>query len=499
MSASGDAVCGVDVGSQGACLSIFTADGDRLATVTRAYDVRYPRPGWAEQDTAVWEEALAVGFRELAAAVDLARVRAVSFASQLDGLVCVDESGNALRPAIIWLDRRANTLCRDVSQGISAEEWYERSGCNLDGSHVAAKIAWFARNHPDEDARTGRYLLPGAYLVRLACGADAVDPSNASSTMALAPETATWDERLLEAFEIDAARLPPVVPADEPVGTVRPEFAAACGLDPDTVVVCGCGDEMGATLGAGLVEPGFVCDVLGTAEPVCAVADRALRESSHVAECHPHAVPGRWLLENPGWASGATYRWFRDELARAARYDELNRLAASAPAGSDGLVFLPWMGGAMTPRWDADARGSWYGLTPAHGRAHLCRAVLEGSAYALRDVVEAIEAAGLPCERIVCVGGGARSRLIRQLRADVTGKPVGWSEDVETTSRGAAMLAAAGAGLHGSVVTASERMSRLAPDIQEPDGEARAACEAGYARYRRLFELLEPGFPELAT
>lgn len=498
MTEAADAVCGIDVGSQGACLSVFTADGERLATTNQAYDVEYPRPGWAEQDPAAWTTALARGLQALGASMDLDRVAAVSFASQLDGLVCVDEGGKPFGRAIIWLDRRADPICREVASRISPEVWYERSGCNLDGSHVAAKIAWVARNRPDDDERTARYLLPGAFLLRHVCGADAIDPTNASSTMALDPDTGSWDEELLAAFEIDPARLPPVVPSESVVGEIGESFAAETGLRRGTVVVCGCGDEMGATLGAGLCEPGAVCDVLGTAEPVCAVADSPLREPTRVAECHPHAAPGRWLLENPGWASGASYRWFRDELGGPDGYEELNELAASAPAGSDGLVFLPWMGGAMAPVWDADARGAWYGLTPAHGRAHLCRALLEGSAYAFRDVVEAVEGAGLGCERIVCVAGGARAALVRQLRADVTGIPVAWSEDVETTARGAAMLAAVGAGLHESVAAAAGAMSRLASEWHEPDASQAELYHAGYARYRQLFELLSPGFAELA-
>jgi len=156
------------------------------------------------------------------------------------------------------------------------------------------------------------------------------------------------------------------------------------------------------------------------------------------------------------------------------------------------------MGGAMAPRWDADARGGWYGLTPAHHRAHLCRSLLEGSAYALRDVIDAIRGAGLGVERIVCVAGGARSTLVRQLRADVTGVPVGWSEDVETTARGAAMLAAVGAGFHDDVASAASAMSRPASDAHEPNDEARAQLEDGYRRYRRLFESLSPAFADLA-
>jgi sugar (pentulose or hexulose) kinase len=315
--------------------------------------------------------------------------------------------------------------------------------------------------------------------------------------MALDPDRLDWDGELLEAFGVAKGKLPPVVASDEPVGKVTPAFASATGLAPDTLVVCGCGDEMGATLGAGVAEPGAVCDVLGTAEPVCAVTERPLRDPTRVTECHPHAAPGRWLLENPGWASGAAYRWFRDELG-GADYEELNRLAASAPAGSDGLVFLPWMGGAMAPVWDADARGGWYGLTPAHGRAHLCRALLEGSVHAFRDVVEAIRAAGLVTERIVCVAGGARSPLVRQMRADATGLSVGWSEDVETTARGAAMLAAAGAGFHEGVDAAAAAMARPAAETHTPDPADAELLDGGYRRYRRLFDALAPAFEELA-
>ncbi|HEV8154595.1 MAG TPA: FGGY family carbohydrate kinase, partial [Gaiellales bacterium] len=339
-------VCGIDVGSQGSCLSVFDAAGERLATTYQPHPLRYPRPGWVEQDPRDWRAALVNGFRDLAARVNLRRVRAISFGSQLDGLVCVDRNAQPVGPAIIWMDRRADPLCRQAEARVDADEWYRRSGCNLDGSHVAAKLAWVAQERPDDHARTARALLPGSYMVRVACGADAVDRSNASSTMLLDPDTGSWDTTLLDAFGIDAGLLPPVVSADEVLGTVSSGFADATGLSEKTLVICGCGDEMAATLGAGLAEPGAVCDVLGTAEPVCAVSDRPLRDPGRVTECHPHAAPGRWLLENPGWASGANYRWFRDELGGGSDYEALNQAAEAVPAASEGLVFLPWMGGA---------------------------------------------------------------------------------------------------------------------------------------------------------
>jgi xylulokinase len=164
-----DLVCGIDVGSQGSCLAVFDAAGERLATSYQAHTLSYPRPGWAEQDPRDWRAAVVNGFRDLSARVNLRRVRAVSFGSQLDGLVCVDRNGQPAGPAIIWMDRRADPLCRAAEERIGPDEWYARSGCNLDGSHVAAKIGWVARERPDQDARTDRYLLPGAYMVRVAC------------------------------------------------------------------------------------------------------------------------------------------------------------------------------------------------------------------------------------------------------------------------------------------------------------------------------------------
>ena len=243
---------------------------------------------------------------------------------------------------------------------------------------------------------------------------------------------------------------------------------------------------MAATLGAGVVEPGVVCDVMGTAEPVCAVVAEPAHDPTGLVELHPHADPDTWLLENPGWLSGGAYRWFRDELGgeEAARakasgadvYELLNGLAQCAPPGAGGVTWLPALAGAMAPEWNANARAAWFGMTAAHGRAHLARALLEGNALALRDVIEAIAGAGHAPSDLVCVGGGAKGRLLLELRAHITGLPVCRPEDVETTARGAAMLAAAGAGLHSTVAEAARAMA----------GDAARARAAGRGAARGL-------------
>src|SRR5436305_4319475 len=243
---------------------------------------------------------------------------------------------------------------------------------------------------------------------------------------------------------------------------------------------------------------------MGTAEPICPATTAPALDPDGVTGLHPHADADGWLLENPGWLSGGAYRWFRDELgsveaARAAAtggdvYELLNDLAAGAPAGADGVLWVPALAGATAPEWNADARAGWFGLTAAHGRAHLARALLEGNAFALRDVLEAIRAAGQEPAELVCVAGGARGDLLRQIRADVTGLPVTRPDDVETTARGAAMLAAAGCGLYASVREAALAMAgpRLEPVL--PDPECSAVYDELYRRHRELYAALRPMF-----
>jgi xylulokinase len=261
---------------------------------------------------------------------------------------------------------------------------------------------------------------------------------------------------------------------------------------------------MAATLGAGVFAPGEVCDVVGTAEPVCAASAEPRDDPTMLVECHPHADPDAWLLENPGFVSGGNLRWWRDHFGAAevageaeGRGDAYDLLAADAeriPPGAEGLVFLPAMQGAMAPEWNGAARGVFYGLTLAHTRDHMTRAVLEGSAFGLRDILEAMRAAGLEVRRLTIVGGGAKGPLWRQIKADVTGLPVRVPESVETTATGAAILGAVGSGVHATVANAVKAFVAFRPDEHQPDPTAREAYDEAYRRYRDVYFALKPVF-----
>jgi xylulokinase len=498
-------VVGCDVGSQGTNVALYTQEGSLVASSYHPHDLSYPHPGWAEQDATEWPRAVAAGVRSVAAEIDdPSAIVALSFGSQLDGMVACDAEGVPVRPALIWMDRRAEAQAAALADKLSPADFYRLSGTNLDSSHAVFKAMWIRDREPEAFDRSTRLMPPGAYVLKEISGEVAVDPSNASSLGLLDPDTRRWSGELLEATEISAEMLPNLAPATEAVGKVTAEFADATGLAPSTVVAVGCGDEMAATLGAGVFEPGEVCDVVGTAEPVCAASDVARYDSSMLVECHPHADPEAWLLENPGFVSGGNLRWWRDGFAPLERqseaaglgdaYDLLSSEAELAPPGADGLVFLPCMQGAMAPEWNGAARGVFYGLTLAHTRGHLTRALLEGSAFALRDILEAMNAAGLDTRRLTIVGGGAKGALWRQIKADVTGLPVRVPANVETTATGAAMLAAVGGGLFPDVAAAASAFVDYEPHEHVPDPDTRGAYDDAYGRYRDVYAALKPVF-----
>jgi xylulokinase len=504
-------VIGCDVGSQGTNAALYTEDGRLVDSAYEPYDVDFPRPGWAEQSATLWDGAIRVACRRLVDGLDGGAdgVQAISFGSQLDGQVPLDAAGRPLRPCLIWMDRRAEAQARALGERLSAERFYELSGANLDSSHGVFKALWVRDEEPEVFAGARHFVTPGTYAVLSASGELAVDPSNGSSVALLDPRTREWSEELLEAAGLDRSLMVPVRPSTEPVGTVTEEFASATGLPRSTLVVVGCGDEMAATLGAGVRAEGEVCDVVGTAEPVCASSAAPHADPTMLVECHPHGDPDAWLMENPGFVSGGNLRWFRDQLGGLERevelsgggdaYDLLCREASGVPPGSDGLVFLPCMQGAMAPEWNGAARGVFFGLTLAHTRAHLMRAVLEGSAYALRDILEAMSGSGLEPRRLTIVGGGAKGPVWRQIKADVTRLPVRIPESVETTAAGAAVLAAVGAGLYPSCAEAADHFVAFRSEEHEPEPEAAAAYEEGYALYRDVYAAAKPVFEAHAT
>lgn len=475
---------GVDIGTQS--LKAVVCD-DALGVrgeASRAYEPSFPRPGWAEQDPALWEAALGPA---VAGALDEAGaapgdVAALGVAGQLDGCIPVARDGRALGPALIWMDRRAVAETADVDPDLILE----RAGVVLDATHMAAKVRWLRRHGPDGAAL---YHQPVSYLVARLTGAHVMDHGLASTTMVYDLAGRAYDEALLALFGIDRAWLPTVAEAGDPAGRLSGAGAALSGLPEGLPVAVGTGDDFSNPLGAGLAKPGRVACALGTAEVVGALSPDPVIDRGALVETHAYAG-GLYFVENPGWLSGGALTWFvkAHGLADAA---ELDRLAAEVPAGAEGLTFLPALSGATSPEWVAAARGAYYGLTPGHGAGHMARAVLEGCAFAMRDVVERLGALGVPTDALLLLGGGARSALWARIRADATGLPAEIPRHRDTSPIGAALLAAVAAGAWPDVATAARQVGEVEETV-DPDPAAKETYDQAYERYRELFECLRP-------
>ncbi len=493
-------VIGCDVGTQGLKVLLWREDGSILGVETEEFPVLYPRPAWAEQEVGHWWRAMTRAVPRLCAegGVRPEEVVAIGVDGTVDGFVPVAQGGEPLAPYILWMDRRAVQECEEIATRFSSEHLFRLTGLNVDASHTAPKILWTRANLPQVYARSWKFMPSTTYLVYLLTGEVAVDYSQASSTLLFDVVGRQWASWLLQDLGIDPALLPDVRPATDVVGHLTREAAQALGLRPETLVVVGCGDEHASCVGAGVLEPGVVADIIGTAEPVCVSAVGPVFDPSRLVETHCHAHPERWLLENPGFVSGGNYRWFRDHFyGPETSYEVLNREAEAVAPGAEGVIFLPCMMGAMAPEWNNKARGVFYGLTLAHGRGHLARAILEGAAYALRSIVESMRNAGCETAEIRAVGGGARSRLARQIRADVTGVPVVTVSTVETAALGAALLAAVGSGLGQNLQEVAQRTVRVVERV-DPDPKNRALYDQSYGAFLRIYGSLRECF-ELFT
>ena len=483
-------VVGLDVGSQSIKGCLLDPAGDVVAVANSPCAMAYAANGWAEQDPAEWRRGVAavIGGLLRKAAVDGGSVSHLGVASQVDGVVPVDRELQPRRHAITWLDRRATAQADALRDRVGADEVFAVTGLNLDASHTAPKMMWL-RDHDPEVYRGARWLMPvSGYMLGWLTGAVAQDPANASSTMLYDIVAGDWSQPLADAAGLDLALFPEIAPAGRVGGTLTRATAADLGLSPDCAVVVGTGDEHAAAVGAGALGPGIIVDIVGTAEPVGAVADEPVFDPRRLVETHAHAVDGRLLVENPGFVSGGSVMWLARTLGRT--QPELIGLAEQAPAGADGALFLPALSGATAPRWNEHMRGAFAGLSMSHGPANLARAVLEGAAFALRDIVDRLGALGLGDGEVRVVGGGARSGLWLQIKADVTGRAMRPVRVEEPTALGAALLAGVAAGTYADLSDAVARTVAVAaePIVPGPDVDRYAEH---YGAYRRLYDGVE--------
>jgi xylulokinase len=489
------ATIGIDVSTTATKAIVVDEEGVVRGVASSSYGYETPRPMWTEQDPHLWWEATKSAIGQVLAdtGVQAADISAVGMTGQMHGSVLLDDRGEVVRPAILWNDQRTARECDRIRELVGRERLIATTGNDALTGFTAPKLLWVMDNEPEAWQRVRHVLLPKDYVRFRLTAEPAVDVAGGSGTILFDLGARTWSPEILSALGLEPALFPPTHEGPHITGTVTGEAAAATGLAPGTPVVAGGGDQAANAVGVGAVAPGVVALSLGTSGVVFAATDGPSIEPDGRVHAFCHAVPGRWHMMGVMLSAAGSLRWLRDALAPDASFDRLVAGAEEVPAGSDGLLFLPYLTGERTPHPDPHARAAFVGLTIRHDLRHMTRAVLEGVAHGLRDGLDLMLAAGVaPPDQIRASGGGTTSPLWRQILADTLGAEIATVATEEGAAYGAALLGAVGSGWYDSVDAACrDRVSVRSAASPSAD---RDRYEHDQVTYRDLYPALAPTF-----
>lgn len=490
---------GIDISTTGAKALLIEGSGKVVGSATTALTLSTPKPLWSEQDPADWWQGIEQSIRQVLAETGVGgtEIAAIGLTGQMHGLVLLDEHGEVLRPAILWNDQRTGPQCDEIRARLGKETLIQITGNDALTGFTAPKILWVQEEEPEVWAKARHILLPKDYIRYKLTGEYAMDRAGGSGTILFDLKSRTWSDEVVAALDIPAELLPPTFEGPAISGRVSAKAAGSTGLAEGTPVVGGGGDQAAGAVGVGAVEPGIVSLALGTSGVVFATTEAPLIEPEGRLHAFCHAVPDRWHFMGVMLSAAGSLTWYRDTLAPGLSFDELVSEAADIPAGSEGLLFLPYLTGERTPHPDPLARGAFVGLTIRHTRAHMTRAVLEGVAYGIKDSFTLIQNAGLGDIRQVRIsGGGAKSPLWRQIMADVLGSELVTVNTTEGAAFGAALLAAVGAGIYPDVPSACHAAIQITGSTQP--GPDSPSYQRFYPRYQALYPALAAEFAAIA-
>jgi len=494
---------GIDVGTGGTRALVIDSRGSVIASASSEHDnFASPRPGWAEQAPSNWWRACGKAVQKAlqSSHLDAKDIACVGFSGQMHGAVLLDSADEVVRPAIIWCDQRSEAQSRELEDLFGRDALIQLT-CNPPLTNFTlTKFLWVREIEPRNWNRVAHVMLPKDYVRFRLTGERAIDVADASGTLLLDVARRRWSNEVLAKTGIDQGLLPSLFESPQVCGKISAAGTEATGLRTGTLVVAGAGDQAAGAVGMGIARAGAVSATIGTSGVVFASTDRPAMDPQGRLHTFCHAIPGRWHVMGVTQAAGLSLRWYRDQFGAASPgvqkkdgrdpYEVLAEEANSAPAGSEGAFWAPYLMGERTPHLDPNARAALIGLTASHTRAHVIRAIMEGVAFSLKDTFTIFEEMKIPVTSIRLGGGGARSPLWRQIQADVYGREVEIVAAEEGAAYGAAILAGVGAGAWSSVEQACDEVVRVANRIP-PNPNDSATMQSAYAAYRKIYPALK--------
>ena len=486
---------GIDLGTSAVKLSLVDEKGAILREVSREYRLYFPQPGWSEQEPADWWAAVLDGMKELLSGADASAVAGIGCGGQMHGLVVLDENDAVIRRAILWNDGRTQAEVDYLNNEIGKARLSALTANIAFAGFTAPKILWMRKNEPEKFARIKKIMLPKDYINYMLTGVHCCDYSDASGMLLLDVQHKRWSKEMLEICGVTEAQMPKLFESFEPVGTVKPEIAAALGLGDNVKVAAGAGDNAAAAVGTGVVGEGGCNISLGTSGTIFISSKSFGVDPNNALHAFAHADGGFHLM-GCMLSAASCNKWLCDDILKTTDYAGEQKDITDDRLGRNHVFFLPYLMGERSPINDVNARGTFVGMTMDTTRADLVQAVLEGVAFAIRDSFEVAKSLGLDIPRSMVCGGGAKSPLWRRIFANVLGIPLDMVKTEQGPGYGGAILAMVGCGVYPSVQAATDALVELA-STTEPDPELTARYEAQYQKFRRIYPALKAVFPEI--
>jgi xylulokinase len=501
---------GLDLGISTVKAGLFTLAGDLVGLTSDEYLI-IPEGDKVEVDPEHYWTTVVESVRRLLVewGGDPARIAAVSVSSHTETVIPMTREGKPTRLALVWMDNRSQDEAEELRQQFGPQLVLAIGGQpDITPLWPVTKLRWLSKHESETVQRTAKFLLPEDYLLYRLSGRFAAEPSMWSSSLVLDIRSRNWSDELLAFGGIRAEQLPELFPSGTAIGHVSSGCSGETGLSTETAVVTGGLDHTCAAVAAGNLEPGVVTVSTGSVLALLTTVLEPVADPSVPVPCHIHAMPGRYCLLPWNQTGGLAFKWFKDRFAQGVAvsteprapgiYEVLAGEAAGVPPGSDGLIMLPHLEGALFPEFDRNARGVFFGITLAHKRAHFVRALLEAMAFQIRRDLEGLTRLGVAARELRVLGGGAKSRLGAEIKADVCGLPVVIPAQQEAGVLGAAILAAVGAGLHPDITSASKAMAFGGEEVK-PNPANRPVYDRAYSLYGALYESVKRLYPECAA
>ena len=495
-------LAGIDVGTSSVKCIVIGDNGEVLSSCSEKYPLYTPQVGWSEQEPHEWWEATQKAIRQAVqkSGVSPSDIVGLGFSGQMHGLVAMDNQDKVLRRAILWNDQRTGEECDDIIRaagGLEALLGYTNN--TMLTGFTGGKILWVKKHEPEVFSRIASFMMPKDYIRFMITGEKATDVSDASGTGLFDVKNRRWSDELIGKLGFDKAMFPRAIESDEVAGYVTAQAAQETGLLAGMPVYAGGGDAVIQTTGMGIVKEGTIGLIIGTSGIVSMSLDSFARNDGGRLQFFCNNDARKWQAFGCQLSSGGSVEWFKEAMYEGeGAFKQLDAQADASPAGAKNLLFLPYLTGERCPHADPYARGVFFGLSIAHGKGDMARAVMEGVTFGMKEMYEIILKGNpsLKPVEVISSGGGSRSAVWRQIQADVFGLPVKTlTGAAEGGAYGGAVVAGVGAGVWDSIETAAECLK--VETVTEPIGDNVKTLQRLFGIYQGLYIDLKDRFKSL--